>query len=208
MTPPRQNRPSHLEVQPDVRPGQEVQNLLRLGEERGYVTTEEIMTLAEEHDLSADEIEDLYSQIVELDLEINQQAPHDAHMLDPTDTVLNVSPSALTTDSLLLYFRAAADVPLLKKEEEIELAKRVETGDKHAKDRMIQSNLRLVISIAKKYYTQDLDPLDLIQEGNTGLMRAVEKFDYRRGYKFSTYATWWIRQAITRAIANQDAYTR
>ncbi len=111
-------------------------------------------------------------------------------------------------DPLRLYLKEAGEIPLLTKDEEIELAKRIEAGDKRAKDRMIQSNLRLVISIAKNYYAQDMDRLDLIQEGNTGLIRAVEKFDYRKGYKFSTYATWWIRQAITRAIANQDRNIR
>ena len=111
-------------------------------------------------------------------------------------------------DPLRLYMKEAGRVPLLTKAEEIELAKRIEAGDKRAADRMIQSNLRLVISIAKNYYTQEMDLLDLIQEGNTGLIRAVEKFDYRKGFKFSTYATWWIRQAITRAIANQDRNIR
>ena len=114
----------------------------------------------------------------------------------------------MTDDPLRLYLKEAGKIPLLTKNEEIQLAKRIEAGDKRAKDRMIQSNLRLVISIAKNYYTQDMDLLDLIQEGNTGLIRAVEKFDYRKGYKFSTYATWWIRQAITRAIANQDRNIR
>jgi RNA polymerase primary sigma factor len=104
--------------------------------------------------------------------------------------------------------KEAGTIPLLTKSEEILLAKRVEMGDKGAKERLIRSNLRLVISIAKNYYTQEMDFLDLIQEGNTGLIRAVEKFDYRRGFKFSTYATWWIRQAITRAIANQDRNIR
>ena len=114
----------------------------------------------------------------------------------------------MTQDPLRLYLKEAGKIPLLTKNEEIQLAKRIEMGDKRAKDRMIRSNLRLVISIAKNYYTQDMDFLDLIQEGNTGLIRAVEKFDYRKGFKFSTYATWWIRQAITRAIANQDRNIR
>jgi len=117
-------------------------------------------------------------------------------------------PEAQNNDAVWLYLQQAGDTPLLTEEEEVQLAQRAQMGDADAKERMICSNLRLVVSIAKKYSTQLMDFLDVIQEGNTGLMRAVEKFDYRKGYRFSTYATWWIRQAITRAIANQDRTIR
>ncbi|MEO7617597.1 MAG: RNA polymerase sigma factor RpoD, partial [Candidatus Saccharibacteria bacterium] len=109
----------------------------------------------------------------------------------------------IADDSVRLYLREIGKIPLLTGEQEVMLAKRIEAGDKSAKDAMAEANMRLVVSIAKKYIGRGLDLLDLIQEGNTGLLRAVEKFDYTKGYKFSTYATWWIRQAITRAIADQ-----
>jgi RNA polymerase primary sigma factor len=158
--------------------------------------------------MTMEEIEDLYSQLFDQSIEIYEQSPVSQGALEPTEPTLDLSIQTVTHDPLRLYLKEAGEIPLLTKNEEIELAKRIEAGDKRAKDRMIQSNLRLVISIAKNYYTQDMDLLDLIQEGNTGLIRAVEKFDYRKGYKFSTYATWWIRQAITRAIANQDRNIR
>ena len=186
----------------------DVQELILLGQERGYVTSDEIMALVEEFDMSMEEIEDLYSQLFDQSIEIYEQSPVTQGILEPTEPALDLSIETVTHDPLRLYLKEAGEIPLLTKEEEIDLAKRIEAGDKRAKDRMIQSNLRLVISIAKNYYTQDMDLLDLIQEGNTGLIRAVEKFDYRKGYKFSTYATWWIRQAITRAIANQDRNIR
>jgi RNA polymerase primary sigma factor len=188
----------------DVRTIVDVQDLLQLGQERGYVTSDEIMALVEEFDMTMEEIEDLYSQLFDQSIEIYEQSPVTQGVLEPTEPTLDLSIQTVTHDPLRLYLKEAGEIPLLTKNEEIELAKRIEAGDKRSKDRMIQSNLRLVISIAKNYYTQDMDLLDLIQEGNTGLIRAVEKFDYRKGYKFSTYATWWIRQAITRAIANQD----
>ena len=192
----------------DVRTISDVQDLIQLGQERGYVTSDEIMALVEELDMSMEEIEDLYSQLFDQSIEIYEQSPVTQGALEPTEPALDLSIETVTHDPLRLYLKEAGEIPLLTKEEEIELAKRIEQGDKEAKDRMIKSNLRLVISIAKNYYTQDMDLLDLIQEGNTGLIRAVEKFDYRKGYKFSTYATWWIRQAITRAIANQDRNIR
>ena len=192
----------------DVRTIVDVQDLLQVGQERGYVTSDEIMALVEEHDMAMEEIEDLYSQLFDQSIEIYEQSPVAQGALEPTEPTLDLSIETVTHDPLRLYLKEAGEIPLLSKAEEIELAKRIEAGDKRAKDCMIQSNLRLVISIAKNYYTQDMDLLDLIQEGNTGLIRAVEKFDYRKGYKFSTYATWWIRQAITRAIANQDRNIR
>ncbi len=186
----------------------DVQDLLVVGQDRGYVTSEEIMALVEDYDMTMEEIEDLYSQLFDQSIEIYEQSPVSQGVLEPTEPTLDLSIQTVTHDPLRLYLKEAGEIPLLTKDEEIELAKRIEAGDKRAKDRMTQANLRLVISIAKNYYTQDMDLLDLIQEGNTGLIRAVEKFDYRKGFKFSTYATWWIRQAITRAIANQDRNIR
>jgi RNA polymerase primary sigma factor len=166
------------------------------------------MALVEEYDMIVEEIEDLYSQLFDQSTEIYEQSPVTQGVLDDIDPTLDLSIQTVTQDPLRLYLHEAGTIPLLTRNEEIQLAKRIEMGDKAAKDRLIRSNLRLVISIAKNYYTQDMDFLDLIQEGNTGLIRAVEKFDYHKGFKFSTYATWWIRQAITRAIANQDRNIR
>ena len=204
----KQSETTTVEVQPDVRPLGCVQDLLRLAQERDYVTSDEIMALVEEYDMTMEEIEELYSQLFDQSIEIYEQSPSAQGVLETPEPTLDLSIETVTHDPLRLYMKEAGAIPLLTKNEEIELAKRIETGDKLAKDRMIQSNLRLVMSIAKSYYTQHMDPLDLIQEGNTGLIRAVEKFDYRKGYKFSTYATWWIRQAITRAVANQDRNIR
>ena len=197
-----------VDIQHDVRPLTDTQDLLELGQERGYVTSEEIMALVEEYDMTVEEIEDLYSQLFDHSIEIYEQSPVSHGVLDTIEPALDLSIQTVTQDPLRLYLKEAGSTPLLTQREEIQLAKRIEMGDKRAKDRMIRSNLRLVISIAKKYYAQDMDLLDLIQEGNTGLIRAVEKFDYRKGFKFSTYATWWIRQAITRAVANQDRNIR
>jgi RNA polymerase primary sigma factor len=186
----------------------DVQELLLAGEDRGYVTSDEIMALVEEYDLNTEEIEDLYSQLFDQSIEIYEQSPVSQGVLEPAEPTLDLCIDSVTSDPLRLYLHEVGQTPLLTKDEEIELAKSIEAGNKRAKDHMIQSNLRLVVSIAKNYFTQDMDLLDLIQEGNTGLMRAVEKFDYRKGYKFSTYAHWWIRQGITRAIANQDRNIR
>ena len=197
-----------IDVQQDARPLVDVQDLLQLGQERGHVSSDEIMALVEEYDMTMEEIEDLYSQLFDQSIEIYEQCPVTQSVLGATEPILDLSTGTVSGDPLRLYFQEAGKIPLLTKNEEIELAQRIEMDDKPAKHRMIQSNLRLVISIAKNYHTHDMDRLDLIQEGNTGLIRAVEKFDYRKGYKFSTYATWWIRQAITRAIANQDRSIR
>jgi RNA polymerase primary sigma factor len=204
MTKHRHSDTSLVEERPIV----DVQDLILLGQERGYVTGDEIMSLVEDYDMTTEAIEDLYSHLFDLSIEVYDQNPLEQGQLESSEPGLDLSIETVNHDPLRLYLKEAGEIPLLTKNEEIELAKRIEAGDKLAKDRMIQSNLRLVISIAKNYYTQDMDLLDLIQEGNTGLIRAVEKFDYRKGYKFSTYATWWIRQAITRAIANQDRNIR
>src|SRR5665648_168309 len=204
----REGEMTIVDPQQDVHPIAEVQGLLQLSQERGYVTSEEIVALVEEYDVTVEEIEALYSQLFDQSIEIYEQTPITQGVLDTIEPTLDLSIQMVTQDPLRLYLKEAGTMPLLTRSEEIQLAKRIEMGDMRAKDRLIRSNLRLVISIAKNYYTQDMDFLDLIQEGNTGLIRAVEKFDHHKGFKFSTYATWWIRQAITRAIANQDRNIR
>jgi RNA polymerase primary sigma factor len=143
-------------------------------------------------------IEPVEAEIVEPEALLSDAELEDLFRSDPS----------LASDPLRLYLRDIAEAPLLTPEEEVELAKRIKEGDTEALQRFVRSNLRLVVSIAKRYVGRGLSLLDLIQEGNIGLMRAVEKFDWRRGYRFSTYATWWIRQAITRAIADQGRTIR
>ncbi|WP_272954803.1 sigma-70 family RNA polymerase sigma factor, partial [Kribbella sandramycini] len=158
-----------------------------------------------------DQIEDFYSHLLEVGVEVldadGEVIAKDAATQTerPPELDLTVEPSL---DSLRLYLREIGRVPLLTAGEEVALAKRIERGDLVAKAAMVEANLRLVVSIAKGYLGRGLSFLDLIQEGSLGLIRAVEKFDYRRGYKFSTYATWWIRQAVTRAIADKGRTIR
>jgi RNA polymerase primary sigma factor len=180
--------------------------------ERGYVTPEEIAAPLEDVEPSREQIVDLHQYLSENGIEVvseedaratAQDAPSPRQEIQVPKKVeldLTVEPSL---DSLRLYLRSIGRVDLLTAEQEVMLAKRIERGDMDAKQQMIEANLRLVVSIAKNYLGRGLTFLDLIQEGSLGLIRAVEKFDYRRGYKFSTYATWWIRQAVTRAIADK-----
>jgi RNA polymerase primary sigma factor len=191
---------------------EELRGLIALGRERGYLTFEQIATTLEEVEVTKEQISGLHAHLVEQGVEVlaedgveaykearaeetNGAAPKKDAELD-----LTVEPSL---DSLRLYLRSIGQVDLLTAAQEVELAKRIERGDMIAKRQMVEANLRLVVSIAKGYLGRGLSFLDLIQEGSLGLIRAVEKFDYRRGYKFSTYATWWIRQAVTRAIADK-----
>ncbi len=169
--------------------------------ERGTVKTAELEALHVEHDLDDEAGEALRAALVEADVEIEADAP---------EPELDLTPSHHhgTTESLQLFLNGIGQYPLLTAAEEVALAKRVERGDLAAKERMVNSNLRLVVSIAKRYRGHDLPLLDLIQDGVIGLNRAVEKFDWRKGYKFSTYATWWIRQACQRAVANQGVTIR
>src|SRR3954452_20620652 len=186
----------------------EFKDLLVEGQERGYLTHEEIAARLEEADLSEEQVRELYAQLVDHGVDVipAEQAGDDKLVASeprqaqaaPID--LTVEPSL---DSLRLYLRSIGKVELLTASEEVTLAKQIERGDMRAKEQMVKANLRLVVSIAKGYLGRGLTFLDLIQEGSLGLIRAVEKFDYRRGYKFSTYATWWIRQAVTRAIADK-----
>ena len=178
----------------------EVPAFLDEAEENASIEETALEAFALEHDLDEEELAELRAELEARDVEIvAPPAPEEpaAHVSTPNPT-----------DALSLFMHRAGRYPLLTAAEEVALAKRVERGDASAKERMINSNLRLVISIAKRYQRKDLPLLDLVQEGVIGLNRAVEKFDWRRGYKFSTYATWWIRQACQRAISNQSATIR
>jgi len=195
---------------------EELRALVSEGKERGYLTFEEIASCLEEVEVTKEQVRDLHSHLVENGVDVvasdgakptavppdGQPASSDAQSAQPKkpEIDLTVEPSL---DSLRLYLRSIGRVNLLTADEEVSLAKRIERGDMSAKQQMVEANLRLVVSIAKGYLGRGLSFLDLIQEGSLGLIRAVEKFDYRRGYKFSTYATWWIRQAVTRAIADK-----
>jgi RNA polymerase primary sigma factor len=178
-------------------------NAIDDAEERGEIEEIALEALAHEHDLDDDELAALRAELEARDVEIH--ATPDAEAAPARTTHHEVLGS---TDGLTLFMNRAGRYQLLTAAEEVELAKRVERGDLAAKERMINSNLRLVVSIAKRYQGHDLPLLDLIQEGVIGLNRAVEKFDWRRGFKFSTYATWWIRQACQRAVSNQSATIR
>ncbi len=179
--------------------------LLEIGEEAGCLNLSEFSGAIQELELDDDELEALYAELEERNISLTD----DCGRTTATDaTYVNGDLAVATTDSLQLFLNEAGRYPLLTAAEEVELAKRVERGDQAAKDRMINSNLRLVVSIAKRYQGHGLSLLDLIQEGVIGLIRAVEKFDWRRGYKFSTYATWWIRQAVQRGVANKSRTIR
>ena len=172
---------------------------MELGEREGCLELSEVSRTIEEAGLDENEVERLYEDIQERGIELSDDCGRSA-----TDsTYVNGDLAHSTTDALQLFLNEVGRYELLTAEEEVELAKRIERGDREAKERMINSNLRLVVSIAKKYQGHGLSLLDLIQEGIIGLIRAVEKFDWRRGFKFSTYATWWIRQAVQRGVANK-----
>jgi RNA polymerase primary sigma factor len=178
----------------------EVAALLARGEERGYVSLSELDELAQSLELSEERVDDLEAWVERQGVDLVDDLGRDD--VEPTSFRHSELASA-TTDALQLFLNEIRRYPLLSAAEEVELAKRIEAGDLEAKERMINSNLRLVVSIAKKYQGQELSLLDLIQEGILGLIRATEKFDWRKGYKFSTYATFWIRQAIQRGLANK-----
>ncbi|HEX5174327.1 MAG TPA: sigma-70 family RNA polymerase sigma factor [Gaiellaceae bacterium] len=179
--------------------------LMEHAEETGCVNLSAFTQLLGELELEDEEVSALYDQIEERGIELTD----DCSLPDVNETHFsNETVAAMTTDSLQLFLNEAGRYPLLTAAEEVELAKLIERGDARAKDKMINSNLRLVVSIAKKYQGHGLSLLDLIQEGIIGLIRAVEKFDWRRGYKFSTYATWWIRQAVQRGVANKSRTIR
>ena len=192
---------------PDV---EELQKLVASGQEKGFLTYDEIVKGIEEVELTKEQVEDFTTYLIDHGVELvegeeHKRLPHEQPLVEEEVKAapkldLTVEPSL---DSLRLYLREIGKVPLLTADQEVTLAKRIERGDMSAKTQMTEANLRLVVSIAKGYLGRGLSFLGLIQEGSLGLIRAVEKFDYRKGYKFSTYATWWIRQAVTRAIADK-----
>jgi RNA polymerase primary sigma factor len=204
----------------------EVRPLIAEGQERGYLTIDEIQAWLEESEVTKEQVQELHAYLDDQGIDVvdadGRPAKSEASSVEASAAAaseprpdqaaskkveidLTVEPSL---DSLRLYLRSIGRVALLTAEQEVALARRIERGDMVAKQRMIEANLRLVVSIAKSYLGRGLTFLDLIQEGSMGLIRAVEKFDYRRGYKFSTYATWWIRQAVTRAIADKGRTIR
>ncbi|MDQ3849438.1 MAG: sigma-70 family RNA polymerase sigma factor, partial [Actinomycetota bacterium] len=206
---------------------EELRGLIADGQERGYLTFDEIATALEEVEVTKEQVSELHGYLSEQGIDIvgpdGRHATSEAAKVEAAaearkagaaggdgtakkpEVDLTIEPSL---DSLRLYLRSIGRVPLLTAGEEVALAKRIERGDMQAKQHMVEANLRLVVSIAKSYLGRGLTFLDLIQEGSLGLIRAVEKFDYRRGFKFSTYATWWIRQAVTRAIADKGRTIR
>src|SRR3990172_2290222 len=188
----------------------EIKKLIKRGKEQGFVTQDEILTIFPAPEKSINEIDELYHKLLDEGIDVFDTTEIDTSDVSKSVTDLEKELERLATleegylsDPVRMYLREIGRVALLTYEEEVALAKRVEKADKKARERLINANLRLVVSISKKYVNRGLTLLDLIEEGNIGLMRAVMKYDWRRGYKFSTYATWWIRQAITRAIADQ-----
>ena len=188
-----------------------ISKLLDKGKKTGVLTYNEIMESLQSVDMSPDEIDELYDTFTKRGIDIidngNDIGPDDdSNLKDDEDNIdidLSIPEGITIDDPVRMYLKEIGRVPLLSADEEIKLAKRMEDGDLEAQKRLAEANLRLVVSIAKRYVGRGMLFLDLIQEGNLGLIKAVEKFDYNKGYKFSTYATWWIRQAITRAIADQ-----
>jgi RNA polymerase primary sigma factor len=178
---------------------EEIQQLLEASEQIGVIRAVEVAELVETHELDALEQDALFRELEQRGIDVVEGAKPE----EPAPAPAPAAAAETTTDALQLFLREAGRHQLLTAAQEVELAKRIERGDMQAKQHMIQSNLRLVVSIAKNYRNQGLPFLDLIQEGTLGLIRAVEKFDWRRGFKFSTYATWWIRQAVARALADK-----
>ncbi len=177
---------------------EETRALVALGQEHGSVTHEQVTALLDELGAEPAQADEFLQALEDLHVDVVPAAPEEVATVD-----LTVDQREVSTDALQLFLKDIGRVPLLTAAQEVELAKRIERGDMCAKRKMVESNLRLVVSIAKNYRNQGLPFLDLIQEGTIGLVRAAEKFDYRKGFKFSTYATWWIRQAVARALADK-----
>ncbi len=190
--------------------------LLKQGKEEGFLVLDDILLVYHEPEKHIEDIDDFFDRAIQAGIDIYEtvssseedQIKKSAESIEKEIQELLESKQGESVDPIKMYLREIGKHPLLTHDQEIELAKRYEKGDLSAKERLVRSNLRLVVSIAKKYLGRRLSFLDLIQEGNKGLIKAVEKYDWRRGYKFSTYATWWIRQAITRAIADHSRTIR
>ncbi|MEA4892120.1 MAG: RNA polymerase sigma factor RpoD [Peptococcaceae bacterium] len=209
------------EKDPETIKMEKLKELMAKGKKRGILTYGEIMDALQNMELTPEQIDDVYETLTSMNIEIQADDPVELVKLDEEQDVENIDidgavaaegeveidlsvPEGIGIDDpVRMYLKEIGRVPLLSAEEEVELAKKMEEGDEYAKKRLVEANLRLVVSIAKRYVGRGMLFLDLIQEGNLGLIKAVEKFDFRKGFKFSTYATWWIRQAITRAIADQ-----
>lgn len=181
------------------------------GKDQGFVTQEEILEIFPDAEKHVGDLDDLYDRLLRFGVDVFESVTEEEMREDEAATtelereleIISTLEDTAITDPVRMYLKEIGRIPLLTREQEIELAQKVDVGDLRAKAKLTQSNLRLVVSIAKRYIGRGMSFLDLIQEGNKGLIRAVEKYDWRKGYKFSTYATWWIRQAITRAIADQ-----
>ena len=182
-----------------------IEELVELGKSKGVLTYKEVMDTLEELELDSEQIEKIYDRFEALNIDVVEEtdAADVAEDIADIESDLGGAEGVAIDDPVRMYLKEIGKVPLLSAAEEIEIAKRMADGDQEAKRQLAEANLRLVVSVAKRYVGRGMLFLDLIQEGNLGLIKAVEKFDYRKGYKFSTYATWWIRQAITRAIADQ-----
>lgn len=205
----------NVDLDQDITLEQVKEQLVDIGKKRGVLTYKEIMEKMSFFDQEPQQMDEFFESLTEQGVEVVGESEVDEmeyerdndSRVEDDDTLLqddlSVPPGVKINDPVRMYLKEIGRVALLSAEEEIELAKRIEQGDQEAKSRLAEANLRLVVSIAKRYVGRGMLFLDLIQEGNMGLLKAVEKFDYRKGFKFSTYATWWIRQAITRAIADQ-----
>lgn len=198
------------EIEVDLTLEQVKEQIMALGKEKGSLSYDTIAEKLSKFELDADQMDEFYDQLTEQGVQLVEQDSTDTESDDDTDNEeefdlndLSVPPGVKINDPVRMYLKEIGRVDLLTPEEEIALAERIAQGDEEAKRRLAEANLRLVVSIAKRYVGRGMLFLDLIQEGNMGLIKAVEKFDYKKGFKFSTYATWWIRQAITRAIADQ-----
>src|SRR5581483_4908425 len=187
----------------------QVASIVQSAKKRGFITQDEILEFFPKPEERIADLDELYDKLMRADIDVFESVAQESADGQPIEALekeleaLTVLTEGTVSDPVRMYLKEIGRIPLLNFEQEISLAKRVEKSDREAKKTLITSNLRLVVSIAKKYVGRGMTLLDLIQEGNQGLIRAVEKYDWRRGYKFSTYATWWIRQAITRAIADQ-----
>ena len=183
-----------------------IEALIEMGKSKGVLTYKEVMDTLDELELDSEQIERIYDRFEALNIDVveEMEIPDDITSdISELESDLGSTEGVAIDDPVRMYLKEIGKVPLLSAAEEIEIAKRMADGDQDAKKQLAEANLRLVVSVAKRYVGRGMLFLDLIQEGNLGLIKAVEKFDYRKGYKFSTYATWWIRQAITRAIADQ-----